>query len=210
MSLFPRLNRATVGGGGQIDANRARRKTWGVARPWTDPLGRVDKHNGQVLAADIPNDQILNPMNSIWREYMVVLARAELHSLSLRGYLVLWLAKQQQTRPPISLMTVSSSVDNKSTAGNYQPAGRGSWCPVLIGCVCTTLSLYRKDPNPLTRKKMAVSSAMALKSHRKLLELAIERKWPQIPEERWLCEDSCKEQRAPTWSMQMSECAIWF
>jgi hypothetical protein len=95
ISLFPRSNQVTVGEGGQIDANRARRKIWGVATHQTDPLGRVDKHNDHVPAADTPNDQIPNPMNSIWREYMVVFARAELHSLSSRGYWALWLAKRQ-------------------------------------------------------------------------------------------------------------------
>jgi hypothetical protein len=46
--------------------------------------------------------------------------------------------------------------------------------PVLPGSVCNTRSLYCMKPNPRTRRKMAASNAIALKSDRKLLALAME------------------------------------
>jgi hypothetical protein len=67
---------------------------------------------------------------------------------------------------------------------------------VLMGCVRNTRLLYWKDLNPTLRRKIAASSVMALKSDRKLLELAMDhgrRARPQLPDECWLYEFSHKE-----------------
>jgi hypothetical protein len=62
-----------------IDADRARKKIWDAARLQIDSVGVPGKHNGQGPAVDTPDEQIANLMNSKWRQYMLVLARAECH-----------------------------------------------------------------------------------------------------------------------------------
>jgi hypothetical protein len=96
--------------GGHIDEGRARRKTWDSARLQIDPAGVLGKHNGQGSAVDTPGEQILNPMDSRWHGYMVVLARAECHLLYLADQLELRRANWSYVRQSIPLMTVSSHV----------------------------------------------------------------------------------------------------
>jgi hypothetical protein len=75
---------------GHIDVDRARRRTWDVARLHVDPVGLEGKHNGQGPAVDILNEQMPDLMDSGWREYMLMLARAECHFLPLADHLELW------------------------------------------------------------------------------------------------------------------------
>lgn len=94
--------------GGHIDVDRARRKTWDAARLQIDPVGVLGKHNGQDPAVVTPDERILNLMNSRWRGYMLVLARAECHLLPLADRLELRRARWQYARHPILLIIVSS------------------------------------------------------------------------------------------------------
>ena len=77
-------------------------------------------------------------------------------------------------KPPDSSDNRKLSVSfNEVKKKEYRPAEGGLRFPVLMGSIRNTRSLYRTKPNPRMRRKIAASNAMALKSDRKLLTLAM-------------------------------------